>query len=123
MFRLEKAANAGIDVEVPWLSWGKVDGNAVFNGDVTVLEEEPWELFFRAPDGVSGFFLIGGLPTFLLGSSLATLGAALFFTVLLVTGGFEVCLGAGAFTGTSTSICFAISGTRTLVDGCGSSCN
>ena len=126
MFWLEKVANAGMDVDVPWLTWGgKVEGKAVFNGEVTVLDDEAWELFFLTPDGVSDFFLMGGLPTFLLGSSLA-LGAARFFEVLLVTVCFVVCLGAvvtAGTSGTSTSICFTISGRRTLVEGCGISCN
>lgn len=111
-----------MDVGVPWLTWGKVDGKAVFNGDVTVLDDEVCAPFLRTPNGVSGFFLIGGLPTFLLGSSLA-LGAARFFVVLPVAVCFGVCLGAVAGAGTSTSICFAISGRSTQVEGCGISCN
>lgn len=108
--------------DVPWLTWGKVDGKAVFNGDVTVLDDEAFAPFLRTPNEVSSFFFMGGLPTFLLGSSLA-LGAARFLAVLPVVVCFAFSLGALVTAGTSTSICFAISGRRTLVEGWGISCN
>jgi len=110
----------------------------VFNGDVTVLDDEEFATFLRTPNEVSGFFFMGGLPTFLLGSSLA-LGAARFLAVLPVVVlavlpvvvlavlpvvvCFAFSLGAVVTAGTSTSICFAISGRRTVVEGCGISCN
>ena len=46
---LEKLGYEGIAVDVPWVSWGKVEGNAVFKGDVTRLAAEVRTLFLWSP--------------------------------------------------------------------------
>ena len=103
-------------------SWGNVDGNAVFNGDVTMLVVEACELFLRLPGEGLAFVFNGGLPTFRLGSSLP-LGAARFFAVPPPSDCFDFSFNVLVTGGTVTSIFFAISDTRLLVDSCGIACN
>ena len=138
---LEKLGYEGIAVDVPWVSWGNVEGNAVFKGDVTKLAAEVRTLFLWSPVEAFALDFKGGLPTFLLGSSppllagrfLGTLFAGGCFGALLATGCFGTLLAAGCFgtllaagcfgvclgvlvTGDIiTSIGFVISGKRTLV--------
>lgn len=138
---LEKMGNEDIAVDVPWASWGKVEGNAVFKGDVTKLGAEVRTLFLWSPVEAFALDFKGGLPTFLLGSSpplladrflgtllaggcfgtllaagcLGTLLAAGCFGTLLAAGCFGVCLGVLVTGDITTSIGFVSSGKRTLV--------
>lgn len=84
--------------------------------------EEAGELFLRFPGLELVLFFSGGLPTFLLGSS-PVLGAARFFVVLPPVDCFGVSFKVLVTAGIVTSICFAISDTRAVVDGCAISCN
>ena len=88
-----------------------------------MLVAEACELFLRFPGVGLAFVFNGGLPTFRLGSSLP-LGAARFFAVVPpLSGCFDVSFNVLITGGIVTSIFFAISDTRVLVEGCGISCN
>ena len=108
----------------PWLSCENDDGNAVFNGDVTVLLVEAGELFLRfAAEGLCLDFS-GGLPTLRFGS-LLFLGAARFFGGAEAAGCLGVSLKVLVFVGAVTAatgatfMSLATSLTRILVEGCG----
>lgn len=108
----------------PWLSWENDDGNAVFNGDVTVWLVEAGELFLRfAAEGLCLDFS-GGLPTLRLGS-LLFLGAARFLGGAEAAGCLGVSLKVLVFVGAATAataatfMALATSLTRILVEGCG----
>ena len=111
----------------PWLSWENDAGNAVFNGDVTVLLVEAGELFLRfAVEGLCLDFS-GGLPTLRFGS-LLFLGAARFLGGADAAGCLGVSLKVLVFVGGATAataataatfMSLATSLTRILVEGCG----
>lgn len=113
---LEKLGYEGIAVDVPWESWGKVEGNAVFKGDVTRLAAEVRTLFLWSPVEAFALDFKGGLPTFLFGSSppllagrfLGTLLAGGCFGTLLATGCFGTLLATGCFGTLLAAGCFGV---------------
>lgn len=102
----------------PWLSWENDDGNAVFNGDVTILLAEAGELFLRLPAEGLCLDFSGGLPTLRLGS-LLFLGAARFLAGAEAAGCLGVSLKVLVLVGAATSMSLVTSLTRILVEGCG----